>query len=133
MSRFDFILKHVPETKIEKADGLSRRLDWKVGVENNNNNQILIKNNWICSLQEVIIEKPEVDILEKIKKVRSKNEDVVRIVEEMKKAKVKELRGEEWKIEEDLVLKKGKIYVLKDEELRAEIIWLHHDVLVAGH
>ena len=133
MSRFDFILKHVPETKIEKADGLSRRLDWKVGVENNNNNQILIKNNWICSLQEVIIEKPEVDILKKIKKVRSKNEDVVRIVEEMKKAKVKELRGEEWKIEEDLVLKKGKIYVLKDEELRAEIIWLHHDVLVAGH
>jgi len=133
LSRFDFILKHVPETKIEKADGLSRRLDWKVGVENNNNNQILIKNNWICSLQEVIIEKPEVDILEKIKKVRSKNEDVVRIVEEMKKAKVKELRGEEWKIEEDLVLKKGKIYVLKDEELRAEIIWLHHDVLVAGH
>jgi len=133
LSRFDFILKHVPETKIEKADGLSRRLDWKVGVENNNNNQILIKNNWICSLQEVIIEKPEVDILKKIKKVRSKNEDVVRIVEEMKKAKVKELRGEEWKIEEDLVLKKGKIYVLKDEELRAEIIWLHHDVLVAGH
>ena len=133
MSRFDFILKHVPETKIEKADGLSRRLDWKVGVENNNNNQILIKNNWICSLQEVIIEKPEIDILEKIKKVRSKNEDVVRIVEEMKKAKVKELRGEEWKIEEDLVLKKEKIYILKDEELRAEIIWLHHDVLVAGH
>ena len=68
MSRFDFILKHVPETKIEKADGLSRRLDWKVGVENNNNNQILIKNNWICSLQEVVIEGPEVDILEKIKK-----------------------------------------------------------------
>ena len=25
------------------------------------------------------------------------------------------------------------MYVLKDEELRAEVIWLHHDVLVAGH
>jgi len=24
-------------------------------------------------------------------------------------------------------------YVLKDEKLRAEIIWLHHDMLVAGH
>ncbi len=45
---------------------------------------------------------------------------------------MKELSKEEWKIEGDLVIKEGKIYVLKDMELRAEIIWLHHDVLVAG-
>jgi len=31
------------------------------------------------------------------------------------------------------VLKEEKIYVPKDEELRAEIIQLHHDVLIAGH
>ena len=46
---------------------------------------------------------------------------------------MKEIRGEEWKIEGDLVIKEGKIYILKDGELRVEIIWLHHDVLVAGH
>jgi len=51
----------------------------------------------------------------------------------MKKAGVKELRGNEWKIEGDLVLKEGKVYVPKDEELRGEIIWLHHDVPAAGH
>ena len=51
----------------------------------------------------------------------------------MKKTKVKELRGEEWKIEGELVLKEEKVYVPKDEELRAEIIQLHHDVLVAGY
>ena len=62
------MLKHVPETKMEKADGLSRQLDWKVGIENDNNNKVFIKENWICSLQEVVIEGPEVDILEKIKK-----------------------------------------------------------------
>jgi len=28
-----------------KADGLSRRLDWKVGVEKDNDNQIFIKDN----------------------------------------------------------------------------------------
>jgi len=33
----------VLETKIKKADKLSRRPDWKVGVENDNNNQTLIK------------------------------------------------------------------------------------------
>jgi len=30
-------------------------------------------------------------------------------------------------------LKEGKVYVLKDEELRVEIIQLHHDVPVVGH
>jgi len=31
------------------------------------------------------------------------------------------------------MLKEGKVYVPKDEELRAEIIWLHYDMLVRGH
>ena len=91
MSRFDFTLKHVPGTKIGKANGLSRRLDWKVRVENDNENQIFIKDNWIRSIQEVVIEGPEVDIMERIKRARSRDENVIRIVEEMKKAKVKGL------------------------------------------
>jgi len=133
LSRFDFMLKHVPGTRMGKADELSRRLDWKIGVEKDNEDQVFIKNNWIHNLQEVVIEGPEVELLEKIKKARSKDEDVVRVVEEMKKAKVKELRGNEWKIEGELVLKEGKVYVPKNEELRAEVIWLHHDVPMAGH
>ena len=123
----------MPETRIGKADGLSRRLDWKVGVDRDNENQVFIKDNWIHKLQEVVIEEPEVDIIEKIKKARSKDKDVVRVMEEMKKVGVKELQGNEWKIEGDLVLKEGKMYVLKEEELRVEIIWLHHDVLAVEH
>jgi len=84
-------LKHIPDIKIGKVDGLNRRPDWKVEVENNNDNQILIKDNWIHSLEKVVIEGPKVDIVEKIKKVRSKDEEVVRVVKEMKKAKVKVL------------------------------------------
>ena len=30
-------------------------------------------------------------------------------------------------------MKEGKMYIPKDEELRMEVIWLHHDVLVVGH
>jgi len=85
------MLKHVPGTRMGKADGLSKRSDWKVGVEKDNENQVLIKDNWIRSLQEVVIEGPEVEMLEKIKKARSNDEDVVRVVEKMKRAKVKEL------------------------------------------
>ena len=51
----------------------------------------------------------------------------------MKKMGVKVLRGEEWQTEGDLVLKKEKMYVLKDKALRVEIIWLHHDMPVAGY
>ena len=36
--------------------------------------------------------------------------------------KVKVLQGDKWQIEGDLVLKERKVYVLKDRELRAEII-----------
>ena len=133
LSRFDFILKHVAGSKMGKVDRLSRRADWKVGIDKDNENQIFIKDNWIHSMYEVVVEGPEVELVEKIKKARSKDEDVIKVVEEMKKAGVRELRGNEWKLEEDLVLKEGKIYVPKDEELRAEVIQLHHDVLAAGH
>ena len=133
MSRFDFTLKHVTGMKMGKVDGLSRRVDWKIGIDKDNENQVFIKDNWIHSVQEVVIKGLEVELLEKIKKARSKDKDVVRVVEEMKRVRVKEVRGEEWKIEGDLVLKEGKVYVPKDEELRAEVIQLHHDVLAVGH
>ena len=47
-------------------------------------------------MYEVVVEGPEIDMLEKIKKARSKDKNVVRVVEEMKKAGVRELHGNEW-------------------------------------
>ena len=85
------------------------------------------------NLYEVVIEGPEVDIVEKMKKARGKDEEVVRVVEEMKKVGIKVVRGEEWQLKGDLILKKRKVYVPTDEELRIEIIWLHHNIPVAGH
>ena len=85
------------------------------------------------NLYEVVIEGPEVDIVEKMKKARGKDKEVVRVVEEMKKVGIKVVRGEEWQLKGDLILKKRKVYVPKDEELRIEIIWLHHNIPVAGH
>jgi len=57
-----------------KADRLSRRLDWEVGTEKDNNDQIIIKDNWLCKLEDVIIEGPEVEVIKKIKnlEVRTK-------------------------------------------------------------
>ena len=33
-----------------KVDELSKRLDWKVDVDRDNENQVFIKDNWICSI-----------------------------------------------------------------------------------
>ena len=99
-----------------KTDGLSRRPDWKVGVDRDNENQVVIKENWVYSLQEVVIEGLEIDMLEKIRKMRSRNKDIV------KKTKVKKLQGNKWQIERELMLKERKVYVPKDEKLRAKII-----------
>ena len=93
----------------------------------------MIKNCWLHRLYEIIIEEPEVNIVEKIKKARSKDKEVVRVVEEMEKVGVKVVREDKWQIEGELVLKERKVYVLKNEKLRTEIIQLHHDVPIAGH
>jgi len=54
-------------------------------------------------------------------------------VKEMKRAGVKMLRDEEWREVDDIMYKEGKVYVPKDNRLRAEIIRLHHDTPVGGH
>ena len=82
---------------------------------------------------ERLIEGPEKKIVKRIKEARDKDEEVIKVVEEMKKAGVKTLRDEEWQIEERLVLKEGRVYVPKDEKLRVEVIRLHYDMLIAGH
>jgi len=97
LSWFDFTLKHVAGSKMGKANRLSRRVDWKVEIDKDNDNQVFIKDDWIHSMYEVVVEGPEVELLKKIKKARSRDEDVIRVVEEMKKAGVKKLRGNEWK------------------------------------
>ena len=80
-----------------------------------------------------MIEGPEEGIVKKIKEARDKDEEVIKVVEEMKKAGVKTLRDEEWQIEKGLVLKEGRVYIPKNEKLRMEIIWLYHDMLIVGH
>ena len=104
-----------------------------MGVENDNKNNKLIKEEWIRGMMEVVVEGPKTMLLEKIKKTRGKDKEVVKVVEEMRKTGIKNLRGEEWEIEGDLVLKKEKVYVLIDEKLKMEIIQLHHNTPVAGH
>ena len=103
-----------------KADALSRRPDHKKGVENDNNEQTLLKPEFfaIQVLQQghLLIESAEEGILSKIQKSKELDEAVVKSVEEMKRSPVKQLRLEEWFKEQGLILFRGKVYVPKDDE-----------------
>ena len=69
----------------------SIRLDWKVGMKNDNSNQTLIKEQWIHNLSEVVIKEPKKDIIEKIKIAKDKDKEIVNVVEEIKRVGLKVL------------------------------------------
>ena len=96
MLRFDFALKHVAGKSMGRADSLSKRVDWAEGVERDNENQIMLKEKWLeVRAMEQLIEGPEEEIVKRIKETRDKDEKVIKVVEEIKKAGVKMLRDEE--------------------------------------
>jgi len=65
---------------------LSRRPDWEIGVERDNKNEMLVKAEWLevrwTEKVEIIVD--EVDLLEKVKQSKVKDNEVVKTVEEMK-------------------------------------------------
>jgi len=98
-----------------------------VGVEKDNEDQRLVKPEWLevrkTETVEIIVD--GVDLLEEVRKSKVKDNEVVKAVEEMKRAGVKMLRNEKWREVDGVIYKKRKVYVPKDDKLRAEIIRLH--------
>ena len=97
MSRFDFNLKHVASKSMGRVDSLSRRVDWVEEIERDNENQVILKKEWLeiraMEKEQLLIEGAEEDIIEKIKKSEARDDKVIKVVEEMKKAGVKVLRN----------------------------------------
>jgi len=118
-----------------KANSLSRRLDWEMGVERDNKDKTLVKPKWLevrrTEAVEIIID--GVNLLEEVRKSKVKDDKVVKAVEKIKQVGVKMLRDEEWREIDGIMYKEKKAYVPKDEKLRAEIIRLQHDMLIGGH
>jgi len=104
------MLKHIPGSKMEKANNLSRRLDWKVGIEKDNEDEMLVKPEWLkvrrTKAVEIMVDR--VDLLEEVRKSKVKDDKVVKAVE-IKRAGVKMLRDEEWREVNSIMYKEGKV------------------------
>ena len=118
-----------------KVDSLSRRPDQEVGVERDNKNETLVKLEWLevrrTETVEIIVE--GVDLLEKVKQLSVKDNKVIKAVKEMKQAEVKILRNEKQRKVIGVMYKKEKVYIPKDDKLRAEIVRLYHNMPVREH
>jgi len=66
-------------------------------VEKDNENETMVKPKWLevkrTEVVEIIVD--EVDLLEEVRKLKVKDDEVVKAVEEMKRAGVKMLRDKE--------------------------------------
>jgi len=104
-------------------------------VENNNSNITLLKPEYfqICTMCQghLLIDGLEKETLSKIRKCTNLDEEVIKALKNMKGEKKKSIRGDEE--EQGLILFRGKVYVLRDEELRKEITCLHHNTSISGH
>jgi len=82
LSRFDFKLVHVPGSKMERVDGLSRRPDWQEGVGKENKDRTLVMKEWlkaqIAQVEEVVIK--GIDILDRIRKSKAIDDKIVKVV-----------------------------------------------------
>ena len=89
MLRFDCVLKHIAGKSMDRADSLSKRVNWAEGIERDNKNQVMLKKEW---LEIRVIEKEQL------------------LIEEAKKEiiKVKVLINNRWQIEDKLMLKERK-------------------------
>jgi len=69
-----------------KADSLSRRLDWELGVEKDNEDEMLVKPEWLERRRNEVIEiiVNEVNLLEEVRKSKVKDNKVIKAMEEMK-------------------------------------------------
>ena len=98
-------------------------------MEKDNEDQKLIKPEWIREAEMLIEER---NLKERIKKAQKGDKKVVKVVEELKRAEIKTLKDEEWEIEDGIVMKEGRIYV-PEGKLRKEIIRLHYNTPVEKH
>jgi len=120
-----------------KTDALSRCEDHGSGTTDNQDLVLLQPDLFIVrALEGLSATGEEHTILRAIRRALqegTKEEPVIKAVEELWKGAWKRIRGSEWSEVESLLHFQGKIYVPYDAELHRCIVSQHHDSLVSEH
>ena len=137
LSRFNFVLKHRPGKTMLRADPLSRRPDHEEGVSSDNFGQTLLKPEFFAIKAMQPGHTSTVDDKQLLVRIKKALEDdkMTKNYKALLASGPREFGKElqDWNMENGLLLRRGKVYVPKDMNLRIELLKLHHDTLLAGH
>ena len=122
---------------MEKSDALSRRADHGTASDDNSNIVLLTPGLFaIRALEGLQTFGEERNLLRDIRKGTKegdREEAIAKVVKELRNTHSRTIRSAEWKLEQDVLYFRGKIYVPEYLDLRRRIVSLCHDTLVAGH
>jgi hypothetical protein len=131
LSEFDIKLQHLPGNKMILSDALSRRPD-HCPEEDKTKEEILLPDDLFLNLLDI-------NLRDRITRNKDYDFDVTRAIELLQEEGPTSIQNnlEDWKIEEvddqKTIFYKGKQYILKDQELRRDILKLFHNHKTAGH
>src|ERR1700749_1278773 len=136
LSRFDYTLIHKSGIT-NKADALSRRPDLR-GDNPDNTDRVLLNADVFharATRPAAVEISPDPDILQQLRDLNALDDKVASALSTIKAAGPRALsKGiEEWNFEDGLILKRGRIYVPSNPDLRRTIIKSHHDPEMFGH
>ena len=96
---------------MKRANSLSRCLDQQVRIERDNKNRVLVKKEQleVRTIQVIKVVIKGIDLLEKIRKLEAKDDEIVKAIEEIKQVDIKMLRDKKWQEENKLMLKDKKV------------------------
>ncbi|HVW99810.1 MAG TPA: reverse transcriptase domain-containing protein, partial [Candidatus Babeliaceae bacterium] len=115
LADYDYILKHIPGKSMTKPDVLSRRPDHGEGIENDNDNIILITPEHIASIT-----------------VESLGDEILAKLKEKPMVSINPRDKADWKQENGITYRDGLI-VVNYKDLQLEILKSVHDSPIAGH
>ena len=127
LDSFNYKLKYNPGKELVQADALSRRPDHDRG-ENDNQDVILLK-------EEVFAKAVNVELQERIRSNKARDPQLIDLL--TSKGKIQQRPGfgkpEDWTDDEGILLYKDRVYVPPDDDLRRDIVKMHHEPIHMAH
>lgn len=137
LTRFHFKLEHKPGKTMKRADPMSRRPDHELGVDCDNREKVLLKPEYFAIRAMQPTHSSIVDDSKLLERIREAllDDEVTKAYKDLLLKGPREFGKDlaEWHLEDGLLLHRGKVYVPKDDKIRADLLKLHHDFPGAGH
>src|SRR5260221_9803947 len=114
-----------------RPDALSRQADHLKGADDNTDCTLLTPEVFELRVTEAVtLEGEEAVFMERIQ--QSDQYDNL-VVKALKALDAGELCSDEWTRAEEVVLYRGRVYILDDPQLCHDLVHAHHSATVAGH